>query len=139
LRITHDFETVKTMTEKTYFAYRHYYKQEDGELTFYVGAGSKRRAFDFKKRQSIWFDVVEKFDGQPSVDLFGPVSEADALFMERVLIDSLGRWGRDDGGTLINSYRGMKDPEKSAARRVSGRSKMSASRLARLRESRAEC
>jgi hypothetical protein len=113
------------MTNKTSFAYRHYYTQEDGELTFYVGAGSKRRAFNFKKREPLWFEVVAKF-GEPTVELFGPVSDSDAFFMEGALIDSFGRLGMDDGGTLVNWQPGVKDPDRAASRLITRRAKLGA-------------
>jgi hypothetical protein len=70
----------------------------------------------------------ERFS-EPTVQLFGPVSDSDALFMEGELIKSLGRWQIDGGGTLVNHYSGAKNPDKSAARRAVGCAKMRGKKL----------
>lgn len=68
---------------------------------FYVGIGSKRRAYTTNKRNCRWYQIYEQFDFD--VSIINEVSTyEDAIAIETELIKCFGRIGYEDGGTLAN-------------------------------------
>lgn len=91
------------------------HKRKSDNQIFYVGIGSsKKRPYDFQKRNPFWKLYVEKY-GRPDVHIvMEDLPHHEAKEVEMLLIAMIGR--RKDGGTLVNITRGgddqpMWDPE----------------------------
>lgn len=86
-----------------YYAY--VYRDEDG-IPFYVGKGTKHRAYDHLKRPGSNFfgNKLKKMlleNKQPDIEIINAINEDHAYFLEECLIQVFGR--RDLGtGTLCN-------------------------------------
>jgi hypothetical protein len=82
--------------------YVYIHRKLNGEV-FYVGKGSKRRAFDKWGRSPHWNHLVEKYGHEVEI-LYKGLSEQDAFRIEEELIDILKHFRK--GGTLINQTAG---------------------------------
>ena len=80
---------------KRHYVYTH--RTLSGSV-FYVGKGSKRRAWDCKLRSEAWFDNAS--DGYKIHIVAENLSKKDALALEKVVIDVYQQFG-----TLINKKR----------------------------------
>lgn len=59
-------------------------------IVFYVGIGSRKRPYEFRRRNKKWVKYVLEY-GNPIVDvLLVKLTMAECLFLEKKLIDSIG-------------------------------------------------
>lgn len=87
------------MKNKTYVVYLHTKKGTND--VFYVGIGSKRRAYTNNKRNKLWYKVVEEFGYD--VKIINTIEcYEDAISIETELIKCFGRVGYEEGGRLVN-------------------------------------
>lgn len=84
---------------KTYVVYLHVKK--DTRDVFYVGIGSKRRAYSTEKRNIIWKNYYNKY-GRDVIIINYNLSYEDALQVESELIICFGRLGFEEKGVLTN-------------------------------------
>jgi hypothetical protein len=87
------------MKDKTYVVYLHVKK--DTKDVFYVGIGSKRRAYSTNKRNSIWNNYYNKY-GRDVIIVNKGLSYEDAIAIESELIHTFGRLKFEEGGVLTN-------------------------------------
>lgn len=85
--------------EKTYVVYLHVKK--DTKDVFYVGIGSKRRAYSTEKRNIIWGNYYKKY-GRDVIIINYDLTYEDALQVESELIICFGRLGFEEKGVLTN-------------------------------------
>lgn len=104
------------MTKKTYVVYLHVKKGT--KYVFYVGIGSKRRAYTNNKRNKGWYEIVEKY-GYDVIIINKVNNYGDAILIESELIECFGRVGFESGGRLVNialtpssTFEGRKHTEK---------------------------
>lgn len=87
------------MENKTYVVYLHVKKGTKD--VFYVGIGSKRRAYSTEKRNKIWSNYYNKY-GRDVVIINHSLSYNDALAVEQELIYCFGRIKFEKNGVLTN-------------------------------------
>lgn len=89
---------------KNGYVYAHYIPGSD--VPFYIGKGSKKRAYNISKRNRSkeWMDIYLKH-GREVKFLYENLSEEEALKKEKEMIIHYGRiW--DNSGPLVNKLRG---------------------------------
>lgn len=79
--------TTNTTTSNNFYVYGHY--RADTDELFYIGKGSKKRAWDAYKRNPHWKNVVHKHDYVVKI-LYDNLTEEDAYTKEAELIDEAG-------------------------------------------------
>ena len=84
--------------EQIYYVYEHY--KPKGRIPFYVGKGKGNRAYDNKKRNVWWNNIVNKY-GYVVRFVKTNLSELDALWTENMCIIGWGRADRGEG-PLVN-------------------------------------
>jgi len=85
--------------KETYVVYLHVKK--DTNDVFYVGIGSKRRAYSTEKRNKIWYNYYKKY-GRDVIIINHNLNYEDALSIESELIICFGRLGFEEKGVLTN-------------------------------------
>ncbi len=81
-----------------YYIYAHYILNSD--IPFYIGVGTKLRAYDSKKRSILWKRYVEKY-GLVVKILQENLDKETAMSVEKELIQKYGRINKGTG-TLVN-------------------------------------
>lgn len=106
-----------------YYVYIHY--RNDNLEPFYVGKGKDKRAYVKCGRSIHWNRVVDKY-GYHVVIQYNNLSEDDAFYMEKLLIESLGfknlvnatYGGEGSSGAIFSDETKRKIGEKSKGRKV---------------------
>tara|TARA_R110000803_G_scaffold168326_1_gene231451 strand:+ start:73 stop:687 length:615 start_codon:yes stop_codon:yes gene_type:complete len=75
---------------KTCYVYIHYKKGTN--IPFYVGKGSGKRAYEYKKRNDKWLDTYNNFGYDVEIIEDG-LTDDEALFFERFWEETLVGWG----------------------------------------------
>lgn len=84
-----------------FYVYQHI--TADTETPFYVGKGSKDRAFSKASRNKFWKNIANKH-GYKVQYISKNLNEAEAFYLENFYIKLYGR--RDHGGILVNQTDG---------------------------------
>jgi hypothetical protein len=85
-----------------FYVYGHY--KPDSMFPFYIGKGTKNRAYEKHQRNEHWVNTVNKYGYRVEI-MYDNLTEDEAHFLEKELIKHLGR-ANIGCGTLVNITEG---------------------------------